>query len=365
MTFLEMLEEMHKKNTAMKDKGYGNLKGLENTIKGSTDTAKNMAEGGTVDDKTMLEKIADYLSKNDAPVAHHANETGNAFDNIDTMVKGPDVSSGTHTNMAQGGMAQPPDLGQLLSTMNQTPPTNYDFYKDIGAEDRAKLAQHLMQQKASPSGMVASGLAGLGDAISNSYGGKNTSFQKDLGARNDQADAAQLGAFDTHRAQRAQDAQGNQDAMLMDPNSPISQSMRQAAMSAGLQVPSGMPASILMKVIPGFGDLAIKQSTAMTQQGQAAESVRHNKAMEGLSGAGQEQDAQEKEATRKADAVKTLSHRGPLQRIQDSVPFLRSPETDELKKQAGITTSEPNMANAFEDQDKERRYQEWKAKQGR
>lgn len=252
----------------------------------------------------------------------------------------PEPSSGTAKtpNMADGGVP----LSDALTSINQTPPTNYDFYKTIGAEDRAKLYQQILSQQHSGGNLVASGLAGVGDAISNSFGGKNTTFQKGVeeGAATNAAN--QIGAVDTQRTQRLQDMQGSQMAMENDPNHPMAHAMRETFKSAGLNVPSGMPISVMMKIAPAIGDLAIKQSTAATQAGAAAENVRHNRVAEGQAATNQSADETEKSKTRKANAAEGLQKRPWYQKGAELIPAFESDATKEMKTQLHDDEEKPS-----------------------
>lgn len=161
----------------------------------------------------------------------------------------------------------PPPLGALSSAINQTPDTDYSFFNNgLSSDDRAALEQKLIAQQNSPGQMIAQGAAGLGDAISNSFGGKNTTFQKDVMANNELQQKKQLEGIDTHRAQKMQDMNANMEMQANDPKSPLSMSMRKIAQSQGVPVPSGMPASMMMKVLGPLGELAMKQATLEQQR---------------------------------------------------------------------------------------------------
>lgn len=272
-------------------------------------------------------------------------------------------------NMADGGMVDPdesmlppvapqvPPIGQMMTSMNQTPPTDYSFYKDISSEDRAKLAQRLMQQQNSGGNLVTSGIAGLGDAISNSYGGKNTSFQKGVDENAQKATDAKLAAFDTHRGQRLQDLQGNQEMQMNDPNSPLSLSMRETLKAQGLKVPSQMPASAMLKIAGPLGEFAAKQATLAIEQGRSAENVRHNKETESIARTGQAQSENEKAAARtlaeqgkKLTAAKGLQDRPWYQKAaelvlpdSDATKEMRSQITDDEEVNHGI----PDLGSTF------------------
>jgi len=157
------------------------------------------------------------------------------------------------------GNAVPP-LGGVMKALSQTPNTNYDFYKNLSADDRMKLFQKLQAQKGSAGNLIAQGAAGIGDAIARSYGGQNTNFQDKTRDIQQSAQDAQLGAFDAERQQKLQDLQANMEAQMTDPNSPMSQSMRKTLKSAGLNVPSGMPGKVMVQIAGPLGELAMKQA---------------------------------------------------------------------------------------------------------
>jgi hypothetical protein len=195
----------------------------------------------------------------------------------------PEPSTGTVHNFAAGGMvpsadgsvdaSQLPQLSDTVTSLNKAPDTNYDFYKDLSSEDRQALQQKLIQQQTSAPNMIASGAAGIGDAISNSFGGKNTSFQKDLTANNQATQDRALAGFDTARAQKMQDMQGNQEMMMNDPKSPLSTSMRAILKTQGVNVPSGMNAALAMKALGPLGELAMKQATLQQQRDLQQQSI--------------------------------------------------------------------------------------------
>lgn len=253
-------------------------------------------------------------------------------------------------------MSAPP-IGELMGKMNSTPPTDYNFYKDVSAMDRKKLYEQLTQRQNGAGSMIASGFAGLGDAISNSYGGKNTTFQKDVMADAAADKADQLGAMDTERSQRMADMQGNQAAQENDPNSPLSVSMREIAKSQGVPVPSGMNASVMMKVLGPLGELAMKQANLGIQKGAADESARHNKVAEDQASANAANDktSREKEDARKAaedkrQALESAGKEGPIDR------FFNPNVGNELDKLAGIKSP-----TGFVDKAKQAKYEMWKA----
>jgi hypothetical protein len=223
-------------------------------------------------------------------------------------------------------MPTAPPLGDLSRSLAQAPDTDYNFFKDLSAGDRAAMQQKLMAQQNSPGSLIAQGAAGLGDAISNSFGGKNTSFQKDVMANNEAQQAKQLGAFDTQRTQKMQDMNANMEMQANDPKSPLSTSMRAIAKSQGVPVPSGMPASMMVKVLGPLGELAMKQATLeqtkLFQTGQLAN----------------------QEEARKIEATKALGNQGMVQRV------LHPEVTKQLEKQSGMTGGDhgiPDLGDTF------------------
>lgn len=175
--------------------------------------------------------------------------------------------------MADGGEVQP--LDQTMQNLNQTPATNYDFYKDISAEDRARLYKQLTTQQNGPGMLAAQGVGGVGDAITNSFGHGGSTAQNDIVAQAQKNKEDQLGAMDTQRSQRMTDMQGNQEMMMNDPNHPISQAMRSMLQGQGINVPSGMNANLMMKALGPLGELAMKQATL-------AQTAAHNKTEEDI-----------------------------------------------------------------------------------
>jgi len=165
----------------------------------------------------------------------------------------------------------PNPIMQASQTAQATPPTPPSIYQGISADQRAALLQQLLAQKASGGNMAASGIAGLGDAVSNAFGKGGQNAQgavREAQAKNVQN---QIGAVDTQREQRMQDVQGNLEQQSNDPASSLSKSMQATFKAAGINVPSGMPASMMMKIAPALGELAMKQATMeMTKQNNLA-----------------------------------------------------------------------------------------------
>lgn len=218
----------------------------------------------------------------------------------------------------------PPSLSDTTQALAQTPDTNYDFYQNLGSDQRNQLAQKLLAQQSSPGNLVAQGIGGIGDAIANSYGGKNNKAQDEtmgIAAKNTEN---RLGAFDTARAQKLQDLQGSQEMMMNDPKGPIAQSMQKAFRNAGLNVPSGMPPAVMLKIGGIFGELAYKQ------------------AMMGIQGGKIKADVANQESERRQEAAKGLQSRSILQKATDL--FSPSPATKEFQSELGQKSQSPAPA---------------------
>lgn len=209
-----------------------------------------------------------------------------------------------------------------------TPDTNPDIYKGITAGDRLALQRQLMQQQNSPMSLVAKGLSGLGDAVNNSYGNGHSTFAKDNQANMDSRAEQSLSGVDTARAQKLQDIQGPMAAQMADAKSPLAMSMRKTLQSAGLNVPSGMPPSVMLQISGPLGELAMKQATLAVQQQQA------NAAQ---SNAG---------AERRIAAAKDLGDRGIIRKGLDMFDATKSPETQVLQDELHETNGKPAAQSA-------------------
>lgn len=280
-------------------------------------------------------------------------------------------SSGTAKGYAEGGMVNEmdenkfPELGAILKTVQSTPPTDYSFYKNMTAEDRAALAQKLMEQQHGGMNAVASGLAGVGDAISNSYGDKNTSFQKDAEAKAAATGAQQLSDFDTLRSQKMQDFQGNQMAQEGDPMSSLSQQGRDFFKANGVQVPSGMNFQQLKTLAPSMADLVKGKWEQSFRDAQLAQGAAQNQASNDLRSqeirrqeASDASDVAMKEEAKKMEAAEGLQKRPWYQKGVELIPPFKSDATKLMENTL-------NGGSVGFDEDKEARYQAWKAKQGR
>jgi hypothetical protein len=167
----------------------------------------------------------------------------------------------------------------VATKLNQTPQTNYDFYKDMSAEDRMALYQKLTQQQKSPGSLAAQGAGGLGDAISRSFGGQNTNYQQGIMANQQAQKEGALGAMDTERQQKTQDVQMAIMGQKADPNSPFSQGFRQFLQQQGVKVPSGMSAAMLEPLFADIGKMYEAKTVAATAAG--AQGVEAGKALYG------------------------------------------------------------------------------------
>jgi hypothetical protein len=164
--------------------------------------------------------------------------------------------------------------------LNQTPPTDYNFYKDISAEDRAKLYQQMTQNQKSVPNMLASAAGGIGDAIARSYGGQNTNYQQGIMANQEAQKQGALGAMDTQRQQRMQDVQAKMAMQESDPKSPYSQGLRQfLGQITGKAVPSGMSAGMIKGLFPDYVKVFEAKTQAATAAG--AQGVDAGKALMG------------------------------------------------------------------------------------
>jgi len=291
-------------------------------------TIQNFSDGGEVQESPFMKAIH--------ALVNHRADTSKA-DDIDPVVS---TSSDTAKGYADGG--QIPSLSDTTAALNSTPDTNYDFYGQLGPDQRQALFRQLQDQKKSAPSLIASGLGGLGDAIANSFGNQHAHAQDDVIANQNQRQNAELGAFDTQREQKLQGMQASQDQMMNDPNHPIAKAMQQTLRSAGLNVPSGMPAGVMLKVAGPLGELAMKQATQTIQQGQANEAARHNKVEEanmatGIAntGAKQQADIVNAQTARKETAAKGLQERPWYQKGFEAVTpkFMNSDATNEMRSE--------------------------------
>lgn len=251
---------------------------------------------------------------------------------------GPTESTGTAKEPIKmdvgGDVPANPSIGDTTQALNSTPPTNYDFYKNISAEDRAALAQNVLQQQRSGGNMAASGLAGLGDAISNSFGGQKTNYQQNVMENQKNMAQQQLSAVDTQRAQRLQDMQGQQEAMMNDPKHPFSQGMRDILKKQGITVPSGMNANIMLKVLGPLGELSYKQAMMGIQGGALNNTIKNEGSQRDLEAKRLAQEATNQNTSRKLEGAKGLAARPLYQKAIELIPGMKSEATKTLESAA-------------------------------
>lgn len=281
------------------------------------------------------------------------------------------LSSGTapspEPKMADGGMVSPPDvppeipdLNAMSQSMQSTPPTDYSFYKNISAEDRAALAQQLLQQQHSGGNLVAQGISGIGDAIANSYGGQHTTYQKNAVDVAKEAAAQKLSNFDTQRGQKMQDFQGNISMQENDPNSPLSKQGRDFFTQNGVQTPSGMSFAQLKTLAPSMADLvkgkwenSFKEASLAAQQQQNATANQLHEDELKRQEKSDAVTAQDKGEEIKKQNLEELGKHGVIWKQ------FHPTEAGALEQGAGLGQN----SLAFSDKDKEAKYQAWKAKQ--
>lgn len=225
-----------------------------------------------------------------------------------------DPAAGTPTSATTDPSAPNP-ITQAIMALKSAPDTNPNIYQGMTADDRLRLQQQLMSKMNSGGNLVAQGLGGIGDAVSNSFGGKNTHFQQDIMKNNQQQMDNSLAGIDTARAGRLQDIQGNQAAQMADPNGAIAQSMRKTLQSAGLKVPSGMSPEVMLKVAGPLGELALKQAQMAIQQ-QQVNATQANA-----------------QASRREEAAKALGERPWYQKAAELLPGVKSDSTEELQSE--------------------------------
>jgi hypothetical protein len=191
------------------------------------------------------------------------------------------LNQGTAIQPPQAPQPQPqaPSLTQAAQTAQNHPATNYDFYKNMSAEDRNALYQKLTQQQYGTQANIGRGVAGLGDAISNSFGRGGAHAMQDINTNLQGQKEGQIGAMDTERQQKLQDVQARMTMMESDPNSAYSQGMRQFFTSNGIKVPSGMSAGMLKGLLPDMAKIFESRTQAATAAG--AQGVEAGKALMG------------------------------------------------------------------------------------
>lgn len=165
---------------------------------------------------------------------------------------------------------------QASQQAKNTPATNPSIYQGITADQRAALMQKLLAQKASPGNLTVSGIAGLGDAVSNAFGKGGQNAQGAVREAQAKNVENQIGVIDTQRAQRMQDLQANLAQQENDPSSEYSKGMRQFySQLTGKQFPSGISASMMKSAFPDYAKIFDSQLTAATAQaGQKVEAQK-------------------------------------------------------------------------------------------
>ena len=147
-----------------------------------------------------------------------------------------------------------PSLTQAAQNLQTTPGTSPDIYNGVTADQRAALYKQLLSQQASPGNLVASGVAGLGDAVARSFGGQNTDYQQRVRDIQQKNIEQRIGGADTQRQQRLQDLQANITQQENDSKSAYSSGLRQFyGQMTGKVVPSNVTAAMLKML---SGDIA-------------------------------------------------------------------------------------------------------------
>lgn len=276
------------------------------------------------------------------------------------------LNQGTVPGMEPAAPAVP-SLSDTTASIAQTPDTNYDFYKDIGENDRKALYDRLTKQQKGPGSVIAQAAGGIGDAISNSFGGQHTSYMKDIQGRQDSRKTEELNAFDTQRTNRLQGMQGNQEMQMNDPKSPLSMGMQKILRSKGLNVPSGMNANVLLKLAGPLGELAMKEATLAQGANQFDVSSGIRKEEVNRQKHKDEADQKDKDTARTMEGAKGLSARPWYQKATEAIlpDSMSSDATKTFRSQLNTSADPQSVATGFSDPDKEAKYQAWKASQGR
>jgi hypothetical protein len=263
-------------------KDIGKLAGLKSMMEahGSTDSAGAMGydDGGDVVDPTDVTSMLTAA----APAAAAPVDSENGAQ----VPQDPEVDQNFINKLNAGTAMTPPPapspLSQAAGAAQSLPPTNPSIYQGITADQRASLMNQLLAQKASPGGLAASGVAGLGDAISNAFGKGGQNAQGAVRQAQAQNVEQRIGTVDTQRAQRMQDLQANLAQQENDPSSAYSNGMRQFySQLTGKTFPSGISASMMKSAFPDYAKIFDSQLQAATQQG--AQKVEAGKAVAGQS----------------------------------------------------------------------------------
>jgi len=291
----EVNDTTDKIQKAVRSSDYGSLAGLRALMEQhygkpqeSTSTPKGYAPGGDVSPYPTQSNGMDGLPGFDVANSNATIPMNGTPPGAPAIMPQVPVTQNTETApltnapmpIPPQGTPSAPPLGQLASQLNSTPPTNYDFYKNLSAQDRMALAQKLLAQQNSGGMLAAKGAAGLGDAISNSFGKGGSNALGNIQQMNKDQTAAQLESVDTGRTQKMQDLQASVAMQENDPQSPYSSGMRQFVTSVtGKQVPSGVSAAMLRSA---FGDIAkIFDSQMVAATAAAGQGVEAGKELAG------------------------------------------------------------------------------------
>jgi len=290
----------------IKESDYGTLAGLRDMLrkaaedkapKASTDTV-HMADGGDVSD-ALAQLAGNPFKTLTAPVQAGAQFVENNLPMASKVIGSSGIPGLSDAANAYNLMKSEPSMPQPVTTQGLPPPTPNmpvtppagpspismaaknaetmqetpgNIYQGITADDRARVYQNLLAQKSSPGNMVASGAAGLGDAITRSFGGgQNNNFQTNLRENQEKNVQNVVGGMDTQRQQKMQDLQANIAVQESDPKSPYSVGMRQfLSQLTGKQFPSGISASMMKSFFADYAkifDAQLQAATAGGQQG--------------------------------------------------------------------------------------------------
>ena len=244
--------------------------GISAALPGATSAAQ--AVGSTVNPSTMTPEVLNaVMGTNVQPPTPPPVDPA-------SIIPHSELNNPTQPNYYQPPKPATPSLGQTAQALNNTEPTNYDFYKNMSAEDRLALAQKLQQQSRSPGMLAAQALGGIGDALA-AKGGMRTNALETIRGNQQQNAGNQLGAFDTARQQMMQDVQAKMSMQAADPSSPYSQGFRSFLQSQGVKVPSGMSAAMLQPMFADIAKLYGEKLSAATAAG--AQGVEAGKALMG------------------------------------------------------------------------------------
>lgn len=284
----------------------------------------NFSDGGEVKEE---DKKPEPKQSGLAALMHllkHDKQEISAADAIDPIVEVSQapVNDATKNYAGGGEVTSIPPLSATAATMNQTPDTNYDFYKDVGSDQRAALYQQLLDKQNSGGNLMAQAAGGIGDAISNSFGGQHNNFQNEAAGIAAKNTENRIGQVDTQRAQKLQDMQGNQEMMMNDPKGPFAEGMRAILKSQGVPIPSGMSAAIMLKALGPLGELSYKQAMMGMQAPKITEEINRSKA-----------STTNQETERRHNAAKGLQDRPWYQKAFEAATPFKSDATKEMQSE--------------------------------